>query len=414
MHTNPNHPCRLPYKVILSLVLLIAALSPNPAMAQRDFSFLVLGHTKTFYYLPGGREQDKDIRRMISRRFPGRKVELFYGPMGVELQRLELGPGRGEPRTDIRFEQGWPIRAVQWIQGKPKVVMRASGQEWVYGRVIENLWRGARSLFDGPLFGVHAGEAVMWGGQGKTASQSPYWQRFKSRLLDRLPPPDRELGMPTRLFMAPGVGEGFEDPGLSGLLSALPGLSKTGFSSQRRIYNFGYQGVRFIFLDSGNASGAKTWDSCCPGYAEQMRLLEKWLEKAVADQYRLAFIFVNRPPFCLAAKGLGKTNNLHQVLAKYAGRMELCVISGGVATTELYEKENIRYIVLGGGGGVQRLFSRPPVAGQPEERYWKNRQRKEEYNYLVVSIQGGRPRFLLHRFRPTSVNAPYEQTELFK
>jgi hypothetical protein len=209
-----NKSGRLSYLITAALVFwyFCTLATPPECRAQGDFSFLVMGHSKTYYFLPGGRGKDKETRRMLSRRQPGRVIELFYDPMGVELTRIELGPMGGEPRTNISYREGWPHRAVQWIQGKPKVIMRQSGQKWVYDRVIENLWRGARSASAGPTFAVHAGEAVMWGGQGVSALESPYWQRFKSRLLDKLPPPDLQLGQPTRLFMTPGEAQPTRTP----------------------------------------------------------------------------------------------------------------------------------------------------------------------------------------------------------
>jgi hypothetical protein len=145
----------------------------------------------------------------------------------------------------------------------------------------------------------------------------------------------------------------------------MPGLRRTGFSSERRIYHFGYQRSRFIFLDSGKVSGSKTWDSCCPGFSAQMQQMEKWLSQAVSDGYRRAFIFINRPPYCLTGAGLSEAYSPHPSLQKYAGRLDICVISGGVATTELYEKDNVRYLVLGGGGGLQQILAKTPPAGIP-------------------------------------------------
>ena len=101
--------------------LIIAVLGGAlPARAQGGFSFVVFGHSKSFYYLPGGRDQSADMRRMVSRRHPGRTVQLYYGVNGLELERLVLGAGSSEPRLEVSYREGWPQRIVSWQQDKPR------------------------------------------------------------------------------------------------------------------------------------------------------------------------------------------------------------------------------------------------------------------------------------------------------
>ncbi len=405
----------LTVRIFTGLVVLLAAVhAPMPALAQGGFSFVVLGHTKSFYYLPGGRDQSAQMRKLISRRHPGRTVQLYYGAHGLELERMVLGAGDNRPRMEFDYAQGWPTRVVSWEQNKPRIVMREAGRRWVFDQVAGLMWKGARNSMAGPIFAVHAGDAVPWGGQGRSLSESPYWQRFKSQLLDRLPPPDLERGQPTRLFMALGRGESSEDPKLEGVVSTLPGLAKTGFSPEVRIYHFGYQKARFVFLDSGADASGPGWNSCCPDYNTQISRLENWLDQAIRQGYRQAFIFMGQPPFCLAGPALSKVRNPHETLKRYTDRLGITVISGGVATTEAYKKDRIRYLVLGGGGGPQKLGAESPKAGHPQELYWQGWERQEEYNYLMVQVDGEDSSFTLHRFRPLSLRSPFSRKRLFK
>jgi len=48
------------------------------------------------------------------------------------------------------------------------------------------------------------------------------------------------------------------------------------------------------------------------------------------------------------------------------------------------------------------------------DQYWKGASPIEEYNYLLVDVQPGKPtKFTLNRFRPGSAE-PFATVELFK
>ena len=83
-------------------------------------------------------------------------------------------------------------------------------------------------------------------------------------------------------------------------------------------------------------------------------------------------------------------------------------------TTELYEVDGVKYLLLGGGGAQQDpiLPGRTAIklpAGYPPDLYWKGQRPKEEYNYLLVDVQPG-PK--TNRFRPWSAE-PFATVELF-
>ena len=111
--------------------------------------------------------------------------------------------------------------------------------------------------------------------------------------------------------------------------------------------------------------------------------------------------------------------NPHKVIASYAKDLEVVVFNGHVHTTELYEVDGVKYLLLGGGGAEQdpilpgRTAFKVP-AGYPTDLYWKGEPPKEEYNYLLVDVQPGqKTKFTLNRFRPWSAE-PFATVEVFK
>ena len=67
------------------------------------------------------------------------------------------------------------------------------------------------------------------------------------------------------------------------------------------------------------------------------------------------------------------------------------VFNGHVHTTEAYQVDGVKYLVLGGGGAEKdpilpgRTHNRVPV-GYPLDRYWKGEAPNEDYNYLHVEV----------------------------
>ena len=83
---------------------------------------------------------------------------------------------------------------------------------------------------------VNSGDAVWWGNQGLTVSDSPYWKRVNETMLKKLPAPDDEMraaGLDGRFFMSVGNHEVWADPKIEGVLSALPYLKKFGVTPEK-------------------------------------------------------------------------------------------------------------------------------------------------------------------------------------
>jgi len=109
--------------------------------------------------------------------------------------------------------------------------------------------------------------------------------------------------------------------------------------------------------------------------------------------------------------------NPHKILASYARDLDIVVFNGHVHTTEIYNVDGVKYLLLGGGGAEQdpilpgRTSIKVP-ADYPPDLYWKGDPPKEEYNYLLVDVEPGQTtRFTINRFRPWSAK-PFESVEL--
>ena len=150
-----------------------------------------------------------------------------------------------------------------------------------------------------------------------------------------------------------------------------------------------------------------------------MKELRTWLDEAKAAGTRKVFISFHAPAFCRSGMGpIPEPQNPHKVIASYAKDLELVVFNGHVHTTELFEVDGVKYLVLGGGGAEQdpilpgRTAFKVPE-GYPAELYWKGEPPKEEYNYLLVDVlPGQKTKFTLSRFRPWSAE-PFATVELF-
>jgi len=94
------------------------------------------------------------------------------------------------------------------------------------------------------------------------------------------------------------------------------------------------------------------------------------------------------------------------------------VFNGHVHTTELYDVDGVKYLLLGGGGAEQdpilpgRTSIKVP-ADYPPELYWKGQPPREEYNYVLVDVEPGqKAKFTLTRYRPGSAE-PFGTEALF-
>jgi calcineurin-like phosphoesterase family protein len=349
-------------------------------------------------------------------------VKMSFDPVTKELIQVVMPfMTRSEVMT-LTVDQGWvtdaSVEDVKLLPGVRRTMFRLQGGEWVAREIVRDVNSGRAE------FVVNSGDVVWWGNQGLTVDDSPYWKRVNDSMLKQLPPPDdqmRAAGLDGRWFISVGNHEVWGDPQIEGTLSAVPYLRKFGVTPERLVYKFDFKDVRFIFLWSGKYDyrSPSLWDADRPKYAEQMQQLKQWLDEAKAKGITKTFITFHYPVFCRAGLGpIPQPDNPHSVIASYAKDMEIVVFNGHVHTTEMFDVDGVKYLVLGGGGAEQDpiLPGRTSIKvpdGYPPDLYWKGQPPKEEYNYALVDVEPGqKTRFTLNRFRPGSAE-PFASESLF-
>jgi len=382
--------------------------------AGTPFSFVAIGDSRTEPYLPGGMEQAELMENVLKERYHNKPVRLYFDPTGLELARAEI-----QERSAILtlyYRDGWPRTIVKSGNGRPRVMMRDSGRKWVCNRIVSSINRGTADQAHGALFVIHGGDIPVFGYQGTSLDESPYWQIFDDELLSRLPPPDKNLGLPGRALAAVGNHETWHDEKISGLLTAMPWLKALGLSDNRRIYSVSFRNCRFIFLDAG---GSKTgiygeaWTSDYPDFKAQMAFLTDELNAAKSTRADHVFIVYHKPSFVKVGHDpLPMDQNPHMVIKQFAKDLNIIVFNSHTHTTEHYLVDGVNYMVLGAGGAPQ-AFNLTANPSPEKELYWKGQSRVEEYNYLQVTVDGPNIKGIIHRFRPSNTMKPLSVVEVF-
>jgi hypothetical protein len=439
---KPTVPPGINRRVLLSTLALLPALAPQIAIAQQKkppagsaFSFAVYGDSRSMMYLPYKSDQREEAIKLMADMFElvfpekiaeevvRKYVKLTYDPATDELVQIVMPFETKSEVTTLTVDKGWVTEAsvedVKLLPGVRRTMFRLQGGEWVAREIVKDVQSGRAKFI------LNTGDMVWWGKQGRSVSDSPYWKLVYEDVLKQLPAPDRQMraaGLPGRIFPAVGNHEVWDDSDVEGLLSAFPYLKQFGVSDKRLIYKLDFNGVRFIFLWTGKYDyrSPSSWDATQPAYEAQMTELKKWLDEAKAAGTRKIFIAFHAP--AIARSGMGpipEPQNPHKIIASYAKELDIVVFNGHVHTTELYEVDGVKYLLLGGGGAEQdpvlpgRTSIKVP-ADYPTDLYWKGQPPKEEYNYLLVDVDPGhKTKFTLNRFRPWSAK-PFESVEVFK
>jgi len=430
---------------ILFAFIALFTLAAGPAVAAEEstptkqsasgFSFAVYGDSRSMMYLPYNSDQKEEATNAMVDMFElvlpakvapevvKKDVKLIYDPATKELTQVIMPFMTRSEVTYMTLDKGWVTEAsvedVKLLPGVRRTMFRLHGGEWVARGVVNDVKSGRAQ------FVLNTGDMVWWGKQGGKPSENPYWKLVYEDVLKQLPAPDdqmRAAGLPGRVFPAVGNHEVWDDSDVEGLLTAFPYLKTFGVSDKRLIYKFDYNGARFIFLWTGKYDyrAPSGWDATRPAYEAQMKELKQWLDEAKTAGTKKVFISFHCPAFCRAGMGpIPESQNPHKILASYAKDLDIVVFNGHVHTTEQYEVDGVKYLLMGGGGAEQdpilpgRTSIKVP-AGYPPDLYWKGQPPKEEYNYLLVDVQPGQAtKFTLNRFRPWSAE-PFASVELFK
>jgi hypothetical protein len=429
---------------VMFVLLAVLALVAGPAVAAEKstaakkpapgFSFAAYGDSRTMMYLPPKEAQKEEAIKLMVEMFNlvmpekyaeeavRKDVKLTYDPATGELVQIVMPfMTRSEVMT-VTVDKGWATEAsvedVKLLPGVRRTIFRLQGGDWVAHELVKAVQSGRAKFL------LNSGDIVWWGSQGRTVFDSPYWKRVDQTLLSRLPAPDasmRAAGLDGRWFPTVGNHEVWGDPKIEGVLSAVPYLKKLGLSADQLVYKFEYNGARFMYLWTGKYDyrAPTAWDAARPSYEKQMKQLRQWLDEAKSAGTHKVFVTFHNPAFCRSGMGaIPEAQNPHKILASYTKDLEIVVFNGHVHTTELYEVDGVKYLLLGGGGAEQdpNLPGRTSIkvpADYPPDLYWKGQPPKEEYNYVLVDVKPGqKTKFTLNRFRPWSAE-PFATVELF-
>jgi hypothetical protein len=418
----------------MAALLLAGCATKAAGESAPGFSFAVYGDSRSMMYLPYRSDQEKEARQLMVDMFElvlpahvaaavvQKDVKLTYDPATKELVQMVMPFDTASEVTTLTLDKGWVTEAsvedVKLLPGVRRTMFRLQGGEWVAREIIKDVRNGRAKLV------LNTGDMVWWGKQGNNPSDNPYW-KLVNEDFKQLPHPDKEMrdaGLPGRVFPAVGNHEVWEDSDVEGLLSAFPYLKKFGVSDKQLIYKFDYQGVRFIFLWTGKYDyrSPSAFDATRPVYESQMKQLQQWLDEAKSAGTKKVFISFHAPAFARSGMGpIPESQNPHKVIAPYAKDLDIVVFNGHVHTTEVYEVDGVKYLLLGGGGAEQdpilpgRTHIKVPV-GYPPDLYWKGEAPKEEYNYLLVDVKPGqKTTFKINRFRPWAAE-PFASVDLYK
>jgi calcineurin-like phosphoesterase family protein len=416
------------------LAVQFATAPPEARAADSGFSFVVYGDSRSMFYLPYKSDQEVEARQLLAEMFElvlpkkeaeavvEKHVKFIYDPENHELLEIVMPFDTMTEVTTLTLDKGWVTKAsvedVKLLPGVHRTMFELQGGQWVAREVAQNINSGRAK------FALHTGDLVWWGKQARVPSENLYWKLVNDDLRKQLPAPDdqmRAAGLGGRFFPAAGNHEVWQDPSAQGFLTTFSYLKQLGASNDHLIYKFDYNGARFIFLWTGKYEETQPtdWAATRPPYDEQMKQLEQWLDEAKSAGIHKVFITFHSPVFCRSGMGpLPEAHNPHKILASYAKGLDIVVFDGHVHTTEIYEVDGVKYLLLGAGGAEQdpilpgRTSIRLP-ADYPPNLYAKPQPPNEEYGYLLVDVEPGQnTKFTLDRFRPWSAK-PFESVKLY-
>jgi hypothetical protein len=224
--SNPNSPSRrLVLGVLAALpavsVPIVASVQTATAQArlptEAGFSFAAVGDTRPMMYLPlkeGQPDLNKFFVEMFGLVLPekvaeavvAKDVKMSFDPVTKELIKVIMPFVSKTEVMTLTVDKGWVTEAsvedVKLLPGVHRTIFRLHGGDWVTREIVKDVQSGRTK------FVVNSGDAVWWGNQGLTVSDSPYWKRVNDTMLKKLLAPDDEMrgaGLDGRFFMSVAI-----------------------------------------------------------------------------------------------------------------------------------------------------------------------------------------------------------------
>src|SRR5260370_8680852 len=271
LSSNPSIPSR---RLVLGALAALPTLhlpvvgsgqaeTTTPGAALRTgagFSFAAVGDTRPMMYLPlkeGQPDLNKFFVEMFGLVMPekvaeavvAKDVKMIFDPTTKDLIKVVMPFASKTEVMTLTVDKVWftkaSVKDLKLLPGVHRTMFRLQGGEWVTREIVKDVQSGRAK------FVVNSGDAVWWGNQGLTVSDSPYWKRVNDTMLKKLPAPDDEMraaGLDGRFFMSVGNREVCADPKIEGVLSAVPYLKKFGVTPENLIYKFDFNRTPFIYL----------------------------------------------------------------------------------------------------------------------------------------------------------------------
>lgn len=390
----------MPMAILAIIVLFIAGknLSNNTAKNESDaFSFIMFGDTRTEVFIPYGKDSIEYINKVLAARYLGNDPKTFFSEGGI-LDSIQLYKDGKLSEVQFYNQQKWPQEIYTVSEGKRRRKQCKEGLDWVYDNIAKELTTKDAD------FVIHGGDIVLFGYQGYTFNESPYWQFFNKSFYSKLP--DESL------YPVIGNHETWYDTLVVGFSQGFPYLGDYGFSEKNRIYSKDYHNSRFVYLYSGTYDPETVWNSKEPDFTAQMKYLRDQLNDAVDKNIKSVFVTYHFPSFVkVGHPPLPPDQNPHyQVLKDFSDKLKIFVFNSHTHTTEYYIVDNIHYMVMGAGGAPQKFKEVEGGSTEPE-LYWKGKPRFEEYNYIKVTVEDNKVAGKIHRFIPPN---KYEWVDLFE
>src|ERR1700741_3791238 len=177
---------------------LVAARKAEAQQTNAGFAFLVCGDSRPMMYLPV-KEGRTDLVALFVEMFGlvmpekvaeavvKRDVKMIFDPVTKELRQVVMPFMSKSEVMTLSVDQGWvtcaTVEDVKLLPGVHRDIFQLEGGDWVSREIVQHVQAGRAK------FVINSGDVVWWGNQGRSVSDSPYWNRGIEIISKLLPAP---------------------------------------------------------------------------------------------------------------------------------------------------------------------------------------------------------------------------------